>query len=448
MKIPALRQKFYYLSPPRTKCTTGNTPQERTRIDLPSVYYPCGTIFGIANSAKLKTLFSYGLPCIYRDLIMIDSRKVAKMLKNKAFDGKIQDVMKRIEPFENSIIDIEYNVYQILKQEAKYQPDKTVSEVLKNIAPEYQDILRMQQAPIFQELIASAKALPEGFRYKFVQLMHETRDKLSNKPVEVKFSRPEFKYRLEKVQEEVRKTHNHKANKVMIRLLNVAEILTNENKNISDEEKLKTVEFMEKILKTSVLKDHPQLKYIFENAKSRLKHEKILIPFSNKTFSYDLAKILDGLDDIELKEKMLAIAQKLPTSRNSTAAYIVKFATEPSDKIIYRILWPSFASVEHIFPKACGGIDDMSNFAGACTRENSERGCIDFTEQLKRRPKTPIYCQRYVDRLIELVKEGVFAKHNIDTSYIEEFKQAIFEESKGQIVLDISKLYEIQRQSF
>ena len=317
-----------------------------------------------------------------------------------------------------------------------------MSEVIKGLAPEYQEILRMQQAPVFQELISAAKALPEGYRYKFVQLMHATRDKLADRPVEVKFSRPEFKYRLEKVQDDVKKLNNHKANKVMIKLLSVAEDLTNEKDSLSDEEKLKTVEFMEKILRTSVLKENPQLKYIFDNAKSRLRHEKILIPFSNKTFVYDLNKILEDLPDVELKEKMLAIVQKLPTSKNSTAAYIMKFAKEPSDKIVYRILWPSFASVEHIFPRACGGIDDMSNFAGACTRENSERGCVDFTEQLERRPMTPVYCQRYVDRLIELVKDGTFEKHNIDVSYIEEFKQTIFEESKGKVVLDTSKLYE------
>ena len=374
---------------------------------------------------------------------MIDSRKISKMLKNKVFDGKIIDVMQRIEQFEESIIDTELNVYKILKEEAKYQPDKTVSEVLKSLAPEYQYILRMQQAPVFQELISAAKALPEGYRYKFVQLMHETRDKLANKPVEVKFSRPEFKYRLEKVQEDVKKMNSHKANKVMIKLLSVAEKLTNEDKSITDAEKLKTVEFMETILRTSILKDNQQLKYIFQNAKSRLNHEKILIPFSNKTFAYDLNKILEDLPDEELREKMMAIVQKLPTSRNSTAAYIMKFATESSEKIVYRLLWPSFASVEHIFPKACGGIDDMSNFAGACTRENSERGCIDFTEQLKRRPMTPIYCQKYVDRLIELVKEGVFEKHGIEVNYIEEFKQTIFEESKGKVVLDTSKLYAI-----
>ena len=43
---------------------------------------------------------------------------------------------------------------------------------------------------------------------------------------------------------------------------------------------------------------------------------------------------------------------------------------------------------------------------------------------------------------IELAKAGVFEKNYIDTKYIEEFKMAIYEESKGKINLDISKLYE------
>lgn len=443
MKIPAIRQRFYYLSPPQKKCSaTGNTPTEQTRLELPSVYYPCSTIFGIANSAKLKTLFSYGLPSIYSGDTMIDPRKVSKMLKNGVFEGPIAEVMKRIEQFEESLSETELNVYRILKEEAKIQPNKTVSEVLKYLAPDYQEILTAQQNMVFHQLGIAAQELPEEYRYKFVQLMQETKDKQANRPVEVRFSRPEFKYRLEKIQEDVSKMNNLKANKVMIKLIEVAEKLTKEDDSITDDEKLKTVEFMEKILKTSVLKNNQQLKYIFDNAKSRLKHEKILIPFARKTFIYDLNKVLEGLPNEELAERMLGIAESLPTSRYNTPAYIMKFQHEPSEKIIYRLLWPFMASVEHLYPRACGGIDEMSNFAGACTRENSDRGSIPFTEQLKRVPKTPIYCQKYVDRLIELYKQGIFEKHYIDKKYIEEFKNTILEESEGKVVLDISRLYE------
>lgn len=476
MKIPAIRQRFYYLSTSQVKRTpVGNTSTETHRMELPSVYYPASTVFGLANSGKLKTLFTYGLPCMYTGTIMIDPKKVSKMLKNKAFNAPIGEVIKKIEQFENSLMGTEANVYRILKEESKYQPDKTVSEVMHDLASEYNSILRAQQAPVFQQLIIAAKELPEEYRYKFVQLMHETRDKLAGRPVEVKFSRPEFQYRLEKVRDDVKKMNNYKANRVMIKLIEVAEKLTKEDGTIPDEEKLKTVEFMEKILKTSVLKDNQSLKYIFANAKSRLRHEKILIPFNNKTFTYDLKQILlpgesnevyndtkkfnesfskaleqkgksinnDKNNSLwELKERIIGIAETLPTSRTSTAAYIMKFAKEPSEKIIYRILWPSFATVEHLFPRACGGIDDMSNYGGACAIANSDLGCDLLDEKVRRAPKTPIYCQMYVDRLIELAKQGVFEKHFIDTKYIEEFKNTVYEESKGLINLDISKMYE------
>ena len=214
-----------------------------------------------------------------------------------------------------------------------------------------------------------------------------------------------------------------------------------------------------------MLKNNESLKYIFKNAKSRLRHEKILIPFNNKTFTYDLKQILLPGKENEiynntekfneffnqasandslwvLKERMIGIAESLPTSRTSTAAYIMKFAKEPSEKIIYRILWPSFATVEHLFPRSRGGIDDMSNYGGACAVANSDLGCELLDEKVKKAPKTPFYCQKYVDRLIELAKQGVFEKHYIDTKYIEEFKNTVYEESKGLINLDISKLYE------
>ena len=84
----------------------------------------------------------------------------------------------------------------------------------------------------------------------------------------------------------------------------------------------------------------------------------------------------------------------------------------------------------------------MANFAGATTRENSLRKSIDFTEQMKLRPNTPYYCQMYVNKLIELYHQGVFDKYRINPKYIEEFKNTIYEQSKHQINLDISKFYE------
>ena len=56
-----------------------------TNSELPRYYYyPLNISFKTANSKHMKTLFSYGLPCIYTGIEMIDSAAVQKIIeKNK-----------------------------------------------------------------------------------------------------------------------------------------------------------------------------------------------------------------------------------------------------------------------------------------------------------------------------------------------------------------------------
>ncbi len=196
------------------------------------------------------------------------------------------------------------------------------------------------------------------------------------------------------------------------------------------------------VLRKSVLRNNAELKELIGTSKARLTNKEIIAPFSRKSYIYDLGRIIDNLPDHTMHEKIMHEAFKLPTSNEDFSAYIVKISGESSDKIASRILWPYLASVEHIFPKSKGGEDAMANFAGATTRENSIRKSIDFTEQMKLRPNTPYYCQKYVNKLIDLYHEGVFEKNRINPKYIEEFKDTIYKVSKGQIELDISRFYE------
>lgn len=442
MKITAIQKNFYHIrTTPKIKDKNAQDCPTSDSFQLPSLYYPCTTFLGIANSGKLKTLFSYGLPCMYSGIEMIDPKKIQKFLRTKTFESSSSNVIEKTKIFKNSLQGIEAKVFNLLEKHSETTPNNTVQEIFRDIAPNHQSILRKQQAPIFQRLIVLAKDLPEGYRYKFIQLMHETQDKLADRPVFIPFSTSEFQYKLNKIKEDVEKIKNPKANKVMKKLTQEAELLPNKNAESASIIQNEILNFMTIVLRTSILKLNEPLNALFENAIRRINGEKIQIPFTRKSFIYDLSKILEELPDEKLKEDMLNTAERLPTSRDSISAYITKFAKEPSEKIVYRLLWPSMASVEHIFPKSCGGIDDMSNFGGACTRENSDRKSIDFVEQIKRKPETAKNCQKYVDRLIQLAKSGVFSENNINTNYIEEFKNTIFEESKGQIVLDISNLY-------
>lgn len=443
MKVPAISRKIYYPYYVRKKDKISVRRAQCENLCNTSLYFAPGISFGYANSGKLKTLFSYGLPCMYTGIEMIDPKKVQKMLKNNIFETSISNVLKRIEPFEKSLQTIELRVYNLLKEQAEINPEKNVNETIQDLVPFHKKELRRRQSPILQELIATSRELPEEYRYKFKQFIDQAIDKLNDQPIKVDFSRAEFKYDLEKIQCDIDKKGNYKASKAMKKLIEVSEFLTTKDIEISIEDKLKTLDFMEIILRSSVIKDNQQLQKLFKLTREKLNGEKMLVPFSRKGFIYDLGKVLTDLPDEDLKEQMIYIAEKLPTSRDTVSAYIMKHRHNPSEKIIYKLLWPSLASIEHIHPRACGGEDTMANYGGACTRANSDRSSIPFTNQIKLIPNVKENCQKYVDRLIELARQGVFDTNKIDKKYIEEFKMAVLEESEGQINLDITKFYEL-----
>lgn len=394
----------------------------------------------IQNSSKLRILFGYDLPCMYTGITMIDPKQLTRMLKNRVFFKPGAEVVEVLNKYKDSIIGIEAKVLGVLNERAKIHPDKNIQELLKEVEPIYRRRLRKKQAPIFRELVEASHELPIKEQEMFKKLMIETDKKLNEKPIIIPFSSYEFKYKLSKIKDDILKGENVKAKKVMNKLMKESKRFSNTTNANTIENQKKVLSFLEIILKKSVLKDNEQLKNLINISKSRLFREEIIVPFSRKSFIYDLAKIIAEVPDKELQEKFINIAQKLPTSQQSTSAYIMKVVTESPDKIGHRLLWPSLASVEHILPRSCGGADNMANFGGATTRANSNRKSIDFVSQLKLHPEAKVNCQKYVDKLIELYHKGIFARHNISPRYIIDFKNTVYKQSKHQLDLDISKL--------
>lgn len=403
------------------------------------------TFAGIANAGKLKILFSYGLPCMYSGVEMIDPKRAQKLIKNGTFKQPVSNVMQAMKPYEPLITGIESHIYKIIKKESEKHPDFTLQDILKNLMPPFRKQLRKKQAPIFEQINELAQYLPDNARYKYSRLMDETNRKLLGQPIIVPFSASEFKYKLEKAKEDFSKRKEYKKIKIVNKMLNESSRFYNETNYITLEHQKKVLNYLNLLYLRSDLKDNEPMKNLMESSLDKVNEKRVVVPFSRKSFIYDLANIVNKISDKELKDKILAIAQTLPTSRESVPAYIIKFASEPSEKIGYRLLCPNFASVEHIKPRSCGGPDSMENFGGATSRENTERQNIPFPNQILRRPKTGFFCQKYIDRLIELVKKGIFEKNYIDTKYIKDFKQTIHRESRGWIDLDTSKLDEIEK---
>lgn len=420
-------------------CYSDNLYSAGNSLNCMPCYYPI-SFSGIQNSSKLRILFAYRLPCIYSGITMIDPKILSRWMKNGLFKRSALEVINALEPHRDSFVGMEAKILDLIEERAKFHPQKNIREILQEVKPVYSRRLRKKQTPIFHELIEASYDLPPEYRHKFKLLMEDTNKKLNEKPIVIPFSSYEFKYKLAKIKEDIANGSDLKSKKVMNKVMKEAKRFSNVTSASTIERQKQVLWFIDHILKKSVLKNNQQLKNLIEVSKSRLNLEEIIVPFTRKTFLYDLLKILDDLPNRKLYEKMVTIAQKLPTSQESFSAYVLKIANEQPDKIGHRIVWPYLASVEHLFPRSCGGSDIMANFAGATTRENSDRKSIEFLLQLKRRPYTPMYCQWYVDRLIELYHQGIFARHNISPKYITDFADTIYQLSKHKIKLNLSKM--------
>lgn len=447
MKVPAISLNGIFINP---RVSKSKTDFEQNILlskygyisdlsGMPFVYPISFT--SIQNSSKLRALFAYGLPCIYTGIPMIDSKQLSKMLKNQVFIRPSKEVIEILSKYEDSFIGMEARAFEVLKERAKIHPNKNISELLKEIEIFYRRDLFKRQSPIFYELGAEFKELPKEYQEKFKALMTDTNKKLSKQPVIIPFSSYEYKYKLAKIKEDILKGDDIKAKKVVNKLLKESKKLANTTDRGTIEHQKNVIGMSDWILRKSVLKDNMQLKELISQSKSRLSNTEIVVPFSRKAFLYDLARIIDGLENKQLQDKIMQVALKLPTSSEDFSAYMLKLASEPAEKVGSRIMWPSLASVEHLLPRSCGGADEMSNFGGATARANSARKSIDFMEQLKICPNTPKYCQMYVDRLIELYNDGTFRKHGVNPKYITDFKKTIYNLSNKTIDLDISKFY-------
>lgn len=447
MKVPAVYLNSvngYRVKPSTKRSAEDFSAQNRQAVEdlskMPYIYPISFT--SIQNSSKLRILFSYGLPCMYSGVTMIDPKQMSRFLKTSTFNRPAPEVLNALEPFNDTIGGMEARVLDVIRDRAKVHPDKNIQEILKEVSPVFQRRLRKKQTPVFKELKEEFQTLPEKYQRDFAKLMSETDKKLNEKPIIIPFSSYEFKYKLSKIKEDILKTENIKAKKVMKKLIKESNRFSNSTNANTIENQKKVLTFLEIILKKSVLRDNAELKNLIELSKSRLYKEEIIVPFKRKSFIYDLAKIINDLPSKREQEKILNIAQKLPTSQESLSAYVLKAVNETPEKIGHRIMWPYLASVEHIFPRSCGGADSLSNFGGATTRTNSMRKNIDFVTQLRQHPEARENCQKYVDRLIELYHQGIFAKHNINPKYIEDFKNTIAKQSRNSLILDISKFYE------
>lgn len=445
MKVPAVNfsnmTSCKYRSVQKREGTQQPDANNNVRFnDIPYVYPVMFTASeDLGGQSKLRKLFAYRLPCMYSGVIMIDPKELTHWMDTGLYNKPAKEVFNKLEPYKDSFSGMEEKVLELLRERSLIHPDKNIKELLSEVEPIFKRRLRKSQTPVFQELRSAAEALPVGFRYKFNDLMDVTERRLNERPIIIPFSSYEFKYRLYKINNDIQNGSDKKAKRVMNKLIKESQRFNSRTNSHTLDNQQRVLRMIDVVLRKSVLKDEPRLRELVDVSKSRLMREEIVVPFSRKQFLYDLIKVIDDLPDKELKDRMISIAEKLPTSRENFSAYVVKLCANPADKILHRIVWPYIASVEHLKPKSEGGDrHKMSNLGAARTVLNSQRQSRDFNIWINEHPEVRENCQKYVDRLIELYHEGVFTKLNIDPKYITDFKDTIYKLSNHSLDLDIS----------
>ena len=289
MKIPAIQQTCYRQYYQREYGITRPKNFECKNLELSNnFYYPQGITFGLEGAPAMKKLFSYGLPCIYTGIEMIDAQVVTKMLKNFVHRLPAVDVCRYIDPFINSLMDIEKKVYIAIKEQAELEPHKNVKEIMQSLRNNYEYELIKNQMPLFKALGSLGYCLPDDLRLQLNQLLTETENKIYKNPIITRFSVSEFNYKLKKIKDDIAKLHNKKTLGIvnhMIKLGTEFEPKTNEKNIFCQRKKLSNIE---KYINNTTLKNNEALQELIETSKSKLNAEKVSIPFSRKAFIYDL----------------------------------------------------------------------------------------------------------------------------------------------------------------
>jgi len=426
------------------------------------------TFSGVSNGGDiLKKLCAYGVPDMYTGLRLLDPKVLEHMQISGIFNQPIEKVVKVASYYEDTMPPINKKVFEILKKYSKKHPKLTLSETFKEIYPQHEKQLLRAQQKIFEEIIRLACDLPKDLYDEFSILMNITNKRLLNDPVVLPFSEREFLYKLRRIGDQMI-FKNRKNEHAMHNLIVVAnKIFHNEPKgnrafgrNIKKKLEMQMqpeilkrnstnlAEF-KRIFEVSPLRNNEDIIRLLDNTSAKVHGFPSYANFERKSFIHELKKITRKLKNKDFANEFNEAALRLPTSKDNVSAFIVKHSDQNNNKIGTNIMISGMASIDHLVAKKNGGASKLSNYGLSGAEINSQKTNIYFDEWVRKHPETRKNCQKQIDRLIELYKQGVFEKvsrktKKIDKSYIEDFAKTIFIISpvENRIKLDISKLYE------
>ena len=385
------------------------------------------------NAEKMRSLFKYGVIDYNTGKYCIDPDWFTESLQNGLYNRSIQSIVKVLKPLSDRLHDVEAELFSMIETISKTHPLYRLDDTIQMLAPQAQIKLRNIQRPIFEKLKSLSHKMPPEQKATFDELMETTEKQLENKPIPYKFSKKEFRYKLERIYQDIKRRGINDEIKTMKTLINMSERIPytpsgrnfshrktkfNPNKSISQ---VNIIRQIDNYFARSVLKGDKSLNDLLSDTKMQIFNIPMVIPFTRKTFIHELQTITDTLPNKKLAREMMKETSKLPTAQNEVSAFIMKSSRYSPAKIGHDLLYGSVGDIDHLEPWSLGGPDALENYAFTTHAPNEIRGNRVIPKWLKKNPQTIENSQKSIDRLIELYKEGVFTKEDFTPWYIINF---------------------------
>ena len=380
------------------------------------------------RASALKSLLYYKIPDLYSEIILLPSESLQAILDKEIFSPRLKDVVRLLKPYQTSLFSVDKQFYEMLKKQAQKTPNMPINGYIKQLVPEYNTSLYKTQQEVFQNLSSYASGFPADLLEQYNYLLYRTNEKLQNKPIFIPFSAKEFKHKLQNIAKRIGCSGESEESRVINQLISIAGTLPviPKEQRLNPKFKLKKYEDKQKImiakfrktLENSVLKRDKDLKELLRTSEDRIYKRATKIPFNRKSFIYDIQKITERLEDLQLARLVEREAVSLPTSKQDLSAFILKEAERSDEQIVFDMLSGSVGSIDHLLSLKKGGKNFLYNYGLSSSYMNSEKAHSSFSTFLLKDPQIAKYVQRQINTLISLANSGVFDKINLDKFYI------------------------------
>ena len=112
---------------------------------------------------------------------------------------------------------------------------------------------------------------------------------------------------------------------------------------------------------------------------------------------------------------------------------LLKIASQDGAReLLTKIITPLIVTMEHVQPHSKDGDDNTFNYLPVCGECNLERGNIDFTEALNKKPEIAFFIENALREVKQAINRLVNPPQEL-TDYIEKICQTLKIESKGKL---------------